>query len=104
MKTIIYIFVIILIFFLALAVFGGYWLKKNVNDFSLEILEKVLKGETKIQFDKKTKAEFKEKAKEIDDKIYQEATKHNPEGDVLPDKIDNAIKEEIKKEAKKRIE
>lgn len=34
---------------------------------------------------------------EIKDIIYFEATKHNPQGDVLPDNLDDAIKNEIKK-------
>jgi len=34
-----------------------------------------------------------QKAKSI---IYREATKHNPAGDVLPDQIDDKIKQEIK--------
>jgi len=28
--------------------------------------------------------------------IYREATEHNPEGDILPDQIDDEIKQEIK--------
>jgi uncharacterized protein YxeA len=101
---ILYGIIAILLIFLCFAILGGFWLKKNISDFNLGNLANFLKGETKIQLDKETKAEFKEKAKEIDDKIYQEATKHNPEGDVLPDEIDNVLKEEIKKEVKKRVE
>jgi len=33
------------------------------------------------------------KAKSI---IYREATEHNPPGDVLPDQIDDRIKQEVK--------
>lgn len=32
----------------------------------------------------------------ISDFIYAEATIHNPEGDLLPDQVDDIIKEEIK--------
>lgn len=28
--------------------------------------------------------------------IYDKATKHNPQGDILPDRIDDEIKKEIK--------
>lgn len=35
------------------------------------------------------------------EKIYQEATEHNPEGDMLPDEIDDKIKEEVKEGLKK---
>ncbi|MDA3815663.1 MAG: hypothetical protein PF549_04860 [Patescibacteria group bacterium] len=32
----------------------------------------------------------------VKDLVYDEATKHNPEGDRLPDYVDDKIKEEIK--------
>jgi DNA polymerase III alpha subunit (gram-positive type) len=32
----------------------------------------------------------------VKDLIYDEATKHNPDGDMIPDMIDDKIKEEIK--------
>lgn len=101
---ILYGIIAVLLIFLCLATLGGFWLKKNIDDFSLGNLVRFLKGEGKIQLDEKTKAELKEKVKEVDDKIYREATEHNPEGDILPDEIDNAIKEEIKKEVKERVE
>lgn len=100
---ILYGFAAILLVFLCLAIFGGFWLKKNMGDLSFGNLVKFLKGETNIQLDKETKAELKEKAKKVDDEIYRQATKHNPKGDILPDEIDDAIKKEIKNEVKERI-
>ncbi|MFC1645352.1 hypothetical protein ACFL08_04985 [Patescibacteria group bacterium] len=35
-------------------------------------------------------------AKKVKEVIYREATEHNPEGDMLPDEIDDIIKGEIK--------
>ncbi|MBU1119450.1 hypothetical protein KKH43_06225 [Patescibacteria group bacterium] len=31
-------------------------------------------------------------------KVYEEATEHNPEGDMLPDEIDDTLKEKVKEE------
>jgi hypothetical protein len=39
---------------------------------------------------------IKKIAKKVSGVIYREATEHNPEGDVLPDGIDDRIKGEIK--------
>ncbi|MFC1623074.1 hypothetical protein ACFL2R_01290 [Patescibacteria group bacterium] len=38
----------------------------------------------------------KKVAKKVSGVIYKEATEHNPEGDMLPDEIDDIIKNEIK--------
>ncbi|EKE16167.1 MAG: hypothetical protein ACD_11C00029G0047 [uncultured bacterium] len=34
--------------------------------------------------------------KKISEIVYREATIHNPEGDMLPDQVDDIIKEKIK--------
>jgi hypothetical protein len=36
----------------------------------------------------------------FDQLIYREAGKYNPQGDVIPDELDNAIKKELKKSIK----
>lgn len=46
------------------------------------------------------KAVLREAAKRIKDWIYREATIHNPEGDVLPDEIDDKVIKEIKNRVK----
>ena len=37
---------------------------------------------------------------EVTDKVYEKATEHNPEGDLVPDQIDDVIKAEIKEVGK----
>lgn len=41
---------------------------------------------------------IKNTAQDAKYKIYEEATEHNPEGDVLPDEIDDRVKDRIKQE------
>ncbi|MDP1833791.1 MAG: hypothetical protein Q8L11_02560 [Candidatus Moranbacteria bacterium] len=53
-------------------------------------------GHWKIKFGKTEEAFLKNMAKKTEEIIYREATEHNPEGDFLPDGVDDAIKEEIK--------
>lgn len=100
MKTIFYGFVIILIISLGLALVGGYWIKSHSSLSFSDFFNK----EGKIKVDKNTKEEIKDEAKKVNDRVYQEATEHNPEGDVLPDEIDNTITDELKKEIKQKIE
>ena len=42
------------------------------------------------------KSFLKKVVRKIEGIIYREATVHNPPGDVLPDQIDDKIKQEIK--------
>lgn len=37
------------------------------------------------------------------DKVYEKATEYNPEGDLVPDQIDDVIKKEIKEAGKEII-
>lgn len=53
---------------------GGYYVK--IKDEDKPILKKI--------------------AQKINSIIYEEATIHNPEGDMLPDAIDDVLKEQIK--------
>lgn len=99
MKFILYSFIFILMVVICIAVYGSFWLKNNT---SLQLSD-FFNEDGKIEIEKDAKGEIKDKAKEIDDRIYQEATEHNPEGDMLPDEIDDTIREKIKEEAKERI-
>ncbi|NQU99132.1 MAG: hypothetical protein HQ538_00175 [Parcubacteria group bacterium] len=96
MKILLYLFVIVLFILLGLAIFGGIWIKNNTslefNDFFNR------DGEVEIDKDK-----VKDGAKELDGKIYKEATEHNPEGDMLPDGIDDKIREKLKEEIKEEL-
>ncbi|MDI6777686.1 MAG: hypothetical protein QMD77_00685 [Patescibacteria group bacterium] len=76
------IFLLIIILAIAVAWLGGIF-SVSFSPFSLT----VSKPEKDIL--KKAMA----KAKKI---IYREATEHNPPGDVLPDQIDDKVKQEIK--------
>lgn len=62
--------------------FNIFDLKKDQNGFSL-----------KIEEDKKPLV--KKIVTKISGKVYEEATEHNPEGDRLPDWIDDKIKEGV---------
>ncbi|NQV13659.1 MAG: hypothetical protein HQ530_05165 [Parcubacteria group bacterium] len=95
---------ILLILLLFLTAVGGFWVKKNIENVSLASLIDALKGEGKIKLSDEEKASAKDKAWQIKNKVYEEATEHNPEGDVLPDEIDDKLKQQLKEEAKKRIE
>lgn len=96
MKVIFYSFLILLLFILILAVYGGYVIKKNVGEVSFKNFIKFFKS----RLDEKTKAEVKEEAKKLEEKVYQEAEKHNPKGDVVPDEWDDKIKKKLKEEIK----
>jgi len=50
----------------------------------------------KIKFGKREEKFLKNVVRKIENIVYQEATEHNPEGDFLPDQIDDTIKKEIK--------
>lgn len=76
------IFLFFLIIAIVIAFLGGIF-SVSLNPFSLTI--------AKPEKDILKKAA--QKAKNI---IYREATEHNPAGDVLPDQIDDKIKQEIK--------
>lgn len=56
---------------------------------------------TESKFEKDLKADWKPILKKVQrkstDKIYEEATKHNPKGDLLPDEIDDKVKGKTKK-------
>lgn len=63
---------------------------------------RVVKVETRnnkrvlVVMPEKEKSVLKRAANRIKRLIYREATEHNPEGDVLPDYIDDKVKETIK--------
>lgn len=49
-----------------------------------------------ISIQKSEKDFLKKAARKIKNIIYRGATKHNPSGDVLPDKIDDKLKQKLK--------
>ena len=99
MKKLLYLFIITLFIALGLAVVFGIWLKDNASLSISNFIDR--RGE--VNMDKKAKEELKDEVKKIDGKIYEEATEHNPEGDMLPDEIDNTIREKLKEEIKNKM-
>ncbi len=79
---------LIIIFVLAIAVtwLGGIF-SVSFSPFSLTI-------------NKPEKDILKKAAAKAKNIIYREATKHNPPGDLIPDQIDDKIKQEIKDKIK----
>jgi hypothetical protein len=75
-------FLIIIILAIAIAFLGGIF-SVSLNPFSLTI-------------QKPEKDFLKKAAQKAKNIIYREATIHNPAGDILPDQIDDKIKQEIK--------
>lgn len=103
MKNTLSIILIILVGLLGLAVFGGYRVWRGMGDFTFANFVNYLSGVAKIEVDEATKNRLKEEARDIEDKIYEEATEHNPEGDLIPDEWDDKLKEKLKEEAKERL-
>lgn len=50
----------------------------------------------KLVIDTSEKGYLKIVADKMNSVIYQEATEHNPAGDILPDQIDDKVKQKIK--------
>jgi len=80
-----------ILLFIALFLLGGILFVYNKSqDFSpISFLGKIARQEI-----------VKKSAKKIKNFIYREATIHNPEGDMLPDEIDDEILNEIKERLK----
>lgn len=94
-KIILILSVVLLIVFLGLAAFAVY-----IFDYIKR--EEIVKmktddaGRVSIEIREEEKGFLRDIAEKVAKIIYDEATKHNPEGDMLPDGIDDRIKEEIK--------
>ena len=50
-----------------------------------------------LKIREKEKNELKNLVKRVENLVYREATLHNPPGDLLPDQIDDQLKQEVKK-------
>ncbi len=103
MKNTLTIILIILVGLLGLTVFGGYRVWRGVGDLSFANLVNYFGGAAKIEIDQDMKEKLKEEARDLEDRIYNEATEHNPEGDLIPDEWDDKLKKKIKEEAKERL-
>ena len=103
MKNTLTIILIILVGLLGLTVFGGYCVWRGVGDLTFANLVNYFSGAANVKIDQDTKERLKEEARDLEDKIYNEATEHNPEGDLIPDEWDDKLKDKFKEEAKKRL-
>ena len=103
MKNTLTIILIILVGLLGLTVFGGYRVWRGVGDLSFANLVNYFGGAAKIEIDQDMKEKLKEEARDLEDRIYNEATEHNPEGDLIPDEWDDKLKKKIKEESKERL-
>ena len=99
MKILLYLFIVTLFILLGLAIAFGIWIKNNT---SLEFAD-FFNRDGEIEVSGEAKDGIKDGAKKLDGKIYEEATEHNPEGDMLPDGIDDTIRKKLKEEIKKEL-
>ena len=93
-KFILKIGLIILILFYAGKFLG---LKLTETDSSNPVIKfRDPNGNLRIEIREPEKTRLKNFTQKIKDLVYSEATKHNPEGDMLPDQIDNRVIQEVK--------
>jgi len=83
---------IIIIFVLQIGGYGFFSAGKE----NKPILFEKNNGFYTIKIREEEKERLKIIFKKLKDLVYQEATNHNPEGDVLPDQIDNDLIKEVK--------
>lgn len=85
--------------FLVLLGIGALMLKiyTDVGSFDFDSVKTFYIDKAR-NLDADDKQAIKDNAQDLKYKIYEEATEHNPEGDLLPDEIDDTIKEKIKEE------
>jgi len=89
------------IFFWGAVVLGGYlWYSFSVKDSTQAAIGPVTfikeEGSFSIKLNHGEKTLIKGVGRKAGEFIYNEATIHNPEGDLLPDSIDDRVKQEIK--------
>ena len=96
MKLLIKLFFLVILILVGLSLWGIYGVKKEVGSLEWEDVKDhyvaKMKGEAREAVDDNKKKIIKE----IEDEIYREATENNPEGDMLPDEIDDTVREKIK--------
>lgn len=87
-----------IIFYVMLLLVGGAWLVLSVKHPDEKVVEFVKNdaGDWSVRFGSMEREFLENVARKIEVMVYDEATKHNPEGDFLPDQLDDKIKEELK--------
>lgn len=71
-----------------------FFLAKSNNQPLVSLTDQ--SGSISLNVREKEKEEFKSYIKKIKNFIYRQASVHNPEGDILPDNIDESVIEEVK--------
>jgi len=86
------------ILFIIFLLLGGAWVVLSGMHKNEKVFEFVKddSGSWSIKFGKTEEAFLNNLAEKFKNLVYREATEHNPEGDFLPDQIDDKIKEEMK--------
>jgi hypothetical protein len=87
-----------IILFILFLILGGTWIVLSGMHKNEKVFEFVKNdsGDWSIKFGSVEEEFLENIARKVKDVVYDEATKHNPEGDFLPDQIDDRIKEEVK--------
>jgi hypothetical protein len=86
------------ILFIIFLLLGGAWVVLSGMHKNEKVFELVKDdfGSWSIKFGKTEEAFLNNLAEKFKNLVYREATDHNPEGDFLPDQIDDNLKKEIK--------
>lgn len=89
-----------IVIFILVSVFAvlAYTVRNEVGTFQYETVKEYYIAKFKGELLDSDKEAIKEAISETRYKVYEEATEHNPEGDLLPDEIDDTIKAKIKEE------
>lgn len=95
MKNFLKITFIILLGLVVVAGISIFWIYEKYKEENKVIIYQD-NGLTKVKINEPEKELLKDIAKAVKKFVYKEATIHNPEGDVLPDQIDDNIIKDIK--------
>lgn len=98
MKFIFVLFLIVSLIFVGAGTYLFYQVKNSTGELSFDSVKTYCLSSLKSSFSKGEKQELKSEANKVKDRAYLEATEHNPEGDILPDQIDDNVKKKIKEE------
>lgn len=85
-------------FIVAIIAVVAYFVRTEVGTFDYETVKNYYVTQFRQDLSDAEKEVLKEAISETRYKVYEEATEHNPEGDVLPDEIDDKVKERVKEE------
>lgn len=97
MKLILKILYIIVVILVILWLYSFFQTKFNKGTKDKEIVSVTSNANSfDIKINRNVKDTFKKMGAYLSDLFYKQAARFNPRGDIVPDKIDNEIKKEIK--------